>query len=365
VTAVFGLWAFVAAAVIAMTTLSISLKSGTVDLLERVIWDIGWLGWAPLTFLILKICQKHPIDRQRKLPTIVRLAVYGVGVVMLQVLIDFTCNTILGALLRNVPFTWKHLLFIAVYKGHIYYGVYWMIVGAAHAMEFHRRYRESELVSSQLETKLANAELDRLKTQLQPHFLFNTHNTIVSLMLKEETQAAIRMLTRLSDLLRITLSRSGQQLVPLREELETLRLYLEIQRERFRDRLSIAINVPADLEEAEVPHLLLQPLVENALQHGLEDVTENGRLDVIVLRDGTSLVLTVRDNGVGFHDRKGTGGKNREGKGIGLKNTRERLQQFYGSRQQLSIQRPPEGGCAVTVRIPYQKCIPTEKVLAS
>jgi sensor histidine kinase YesM len=359
---VVGLWAFVAVAVIAMTTLSIFMKSGSVDLLERVIWDIGWMGWAPLTFLVLRICRRHPIDRQRKLPTIARLATYGVGVVLLQIAIDFTCNSILGMTLRGAPFNGRHLLFIAVYKGHIYYGVYWMIVGAAHAMEFHRRYRESELVSSQLETKLANAELDRLKTQLQPHFLFNAHNTIVSLMLKQENETAIRMLTRLSDLLRISLSRSGQQLVPLREELETLKLYLEIQRERFRDRLSIAIDAPPDLEEAEVPHLLLQPLVENALRHGLENVTENGRLEVVVARDADSLVLIVRDNGVGFDDEKGTASDPSSGCGIGLTNTRERLQQFYGARQSLVINRPADGGCAVTIRIPYRPRTPRETV---
>src|SRR5690606_3073765 len=117
--------------------------------------------------------------------------------------------------------------------------VYWMIVGVAHAIDYHRRFRETELIASQLATKLATAELDRLKSQLQPHFLFNAHHAIVSLMLKRENDAAIRMLTRLSDLLRISLSRAGQQFVTVREELETLRLYLEIQRERFRDRLTI------------------------------------------------------------------------------------------------------------------------------
>jgi sensor histidine kinase YesM len=364
VAGVVGLWAFVAAAVIAMTTLSISMKSGNVDLLERVIWDIGWMGWAPLTFLVLRICRRHPIDRHRKLPTIARLAVYGMGVVLLQMTIDFSTNSILGLLLRDVSLSWRPLPYIAVYKGHIYYGVYWMIVGAAHAMEFHRRYRESELVSSQLETKLANAELDRLKTQLQPHFLFNAHNTIVSLMLKQENEAAIRMLTRLSDLLRISLSRSGQQLVALREELETLRLYLEIQRERFHDRLSVAIDAPSDLEDAEVPHLLLQPLVENALQHGLEDVTENGRLEVIVAREADSLVLVVRDNGAGF-DAKNVAASVSPGCGIGLTNTRDRLQQFYGAQQSLVINRPAGGGCAVTIRIPYRMSVSTGQVTVS
>jgi uncharacterized protein YjbI with pentapeptide repeats/two-component sensor histidine kinase len=258
--------------------------------------------------------------------------------------------------MARTDFTGAHLLYIVVFKAHIYYGVYWMIVGAAHAVEYHRRYRETEWISSQLEAKLANAELDRLKAQLQPHFLFNAHHAIVALMLKRDNDAAIRMLTRLSDLLRISLARSGQQYVTLREELETLRLYLDIQHERFRDRLTINLDAPPELEAAEFPHLLLQPLVENALHHGLEDVTENARLEVAVSRDADVLICTVRDNGVGFGadgEASGSAG-NGNGKGIGLVNPRDRLQQLYGAEQSLMIASTPGGGCAVTVRIPYR-----------
>jgi LytS/YehU family sensor histidine kinase len=274
------------------------------------------------------------------------------------------CNITLGWMLRGTPFKWAHLLYVVVYKAHIYYGVYWMIVGAAHAVEYHRRYRETEWISSQLEAKLANAELDRLKAQLQPHFLFNAHHAIVALMLKRDNDAAIRMLTRLSDLLRISLARSGQQFVTLREELETLRLYLDIQHERFRDRLTIAVSAPPELEAAEVPHLLLQPLVENALHHGLEDVTENARLEVAVSRKGDALVCTVRDNGVGFGaDEKVSGSRGiGNGNGIGLGNTRERLQQLYGADQSLVIASTPGVGCTVTIRIPYRASATTARL---
>ena len=353
--AVFALWAFIAAAVITMTGVGIALKSGRLDLLERTIWDIGWIGWAPLTYLILALCRRHPIDRQRKIPTVLRLAAFGVGIVLIQIAFDLVCISVLNYLLRDVPFTWRTLLYIAVYKAHIYYGVYWMIVGAAHAYEFHARYLTSQVVASQLEAKLATAELSILKGQLQPHFLFNTHNSIVALMMKQENAAAIRMLTRLSDLLRISLSHSRRQIVELCEELATLRLYLDIQHERFRERLTIEVDVPEDLHDAAVPHLLLQPLVENALSHGLGDVTENGRLEVSARRETDCLVLTVRDNGAGFGCTTLSAHSAAVSGGVGLTNTRERLQQLYGDAQSLTIESSPGQGCTVIARLPFAR----------
>lgn len=360
--AVIALWIFIALGSLAMTSLAQVAKAGRVDLVERVIWEAGWVGWIALTYLVLEICRRHPIDRQRKLTSVARLAIYGLGVVLLQIAFDFACNTTLGRLLKGTPLTWSHLLYITVYKAHLYYGVYWMIVGAAHAYEFHARYLKSQLLSSQLEVKLANAELSLLKGQLQPHFLFNTHNSIVSLMLKNDNPAAIRMLTRLSDLLRISLSHSRQQLVQLREELATLRLYLEIQHERFRDRLEIKVEVPENLHDAELPHLILQPLVENALSHGLGDVTEDGQLSVSGRREGDRLILRVSDNGAGFDI--GPGGRRSRPQatgGVGLTNTQERLQQLYGDAQSLEIESRRGQGCVVTIWIPYHCAKPKER----
>jgi LytS/YehU family sensor histidine kinase len=189
---------------------------------------------------------------------------------------------------------------------------------------------------------------------LQPHFLFNTHNTIVALILKQENDAAIRMLTRLSDLLRISLSLSGQQVVTVREELQTLSLYLDIQRERFRDRLTVDVDAPDHVLDAEIPHLLLQPLVENALLHGLENVTENARLTISVRREGEELSCTVYDNGAGFSLGRATEDSG-NGRGMGLANTRERLQQLYGLRQSLAITSTPGRGCRVALRLPLRR----------
>lgn len=355
--AIVALWIGFTISAILLTWVATRVKTGAWDLVNQVIWESGWIGWAPMSLLALALCRRFPLDRRRLSASAARLAGLGIGVVFLQLSFEFSVNTTLGMWLRDYPFDWSRFLLISAYKSHAYYAVYWMIVGAAHAVEYHRRYRASELISSQLEARLANAELDRLKTQLQPHFLFNAHHTIVSLMLKQENDAAIRMLTRLSDLLRKSLSRSGQQFVTLREELDTLRLYLEIQRERFRDRLAIAIDAPPELLDAQVPHLLLQPLVENAFRHGLEDVSENGRLEIAASRDGDALVCVVRDNGAGF-DAGANGGSGAGG--IGLANTRERLQQLYGARQSLAIRSPAGGGCEVAIRVPYSKSVPAE-----
>ena len=351
--AVVALWIFITLASMAMTAAAQSLKTGNIDVIDRVIWDTGWLGWIPLTYLVLALCRKHPVDRERKVSSVARLAGYGIVIVVLQMAFDFACNTVLGMWLRNAPFTWMNLLYLAVYKAHIYYGVYWMIVGAAHAYEFHARYLRTQLLSSQLEAKLAQAELSLLKRQLQPHFLFNTHNAIVALMLKQDSPAAIRMLTRLSDLLRISLSHSRKQLVPLGEELATLRLYLDIQCERFRDRLQIDLDAPEELHEAEVPHFLLQPLVENALAHGLGDVTENGVVEVRARREVDTLILTVRDNGAGFANGSADNHRGARVGGVGLSNTHERLQQLYGESQSLEIKSAPGAGCLISIRIPY------------
>lgn len=362
--ALVGFWLLFALGVVPVTWIGGRIKYGSSDLVTQVIWESGWAGWALTSFVVLALCRRFPVDRAHLAFSVGRLAAFGLGVVVFQVLVDFAINAVLGIALRHAGLVWKHAVFIAAYKSHVYYAVYWMIVGVAHAYEFHRRYRESELTASQLEAKLAQAELERLKTQLQPHFLFNAHHTIVALMLKKENAAAIRMLTRLSDLLRISLSRSGQQVVTLREELETLGLYLEIQRERFRDRLAIEIVAPEELQDAEVPHLLLQPVVENALLHGLEDVTENARLEIRISRRTDALVCEVRDNGAGFSPEKPQS-DGASPSGIGLPNTRDRLQQLYGSNQTLVIASLPGQGCTVTIQIPFRRRAAARPVLAS
>ncbi len=225
---------------------------------------------------------------------------------------------------------------------------YWAIVGLSHALDFHRESQERELASAQLETKLAEAQLQALQRQLHPHFLFNTLHTISALM-HRDTEAADAMLARLSDLLRLTLDRVGTQQVSLKDELDFLHKYLDIERTRFADRLQVSTEIEPETLDASVPNLVLQPLVENALRHGLAPKIGGGQVEIIARRLGDELQLVVRDNGAGLS----TDAKHAFESGVGLSNTRSRLQHLYAGRHRFEFHTPLGGGLAVTIQIPF------------
>lgn len=249
---------------------------------------------------------------------------------------------------------------------------YFALVGAYHAYDYARRLREREteaarlaLKATRLEASLAQANLDSLRMQLNPHFLFNTLNAISVLALKGEDRGVVRMLTLLSDLLRVTLD-NRDQIVSLRQELEVLDRYLEIESVRFEDRLSLERDIDPDTLTAEVPSLLLQPIVENAIGHGISRHAGPGtvRIEAEII-DGEVLQLRVLDTGPGFAadstrgrampTRSGSAPtRSGNGTGVGIANTRSRLEQLYGDRQELVLEDRPEGGACVTVRLPLR-----------
>jgi two-component system, LytTR family, sensor kinase len=228
-------------------------------------------------------------------------------------------------------------------------GTYAPIVLIAHAVSYYRKLRDRERQTSQLETQLTKAHLRALKSQLQPHFLFNTMHSISALMLTD-VPAADRMMTRLSDLLRMSLENDGVQVTRLSRELEFVTGYLEIEKVRFGERLGVTLDIVPETLDAQVPHLLLQPLVENAVRHGVARLSANGKLRIAATHDGRSLLLAIRDNGPGLGDSDAPGAK----AGLGLRATRERLQTLYGGDQSLHVRNLPEGGVEVSVRIPFQ-----------
>jgi two-component system LytT family sensor kinase len=225
---------------------------------------------------------------------------------------------------------------------------YWAIVGLSHALDFHRESQEREITAVQLEARLAEAQLEALQRQLHPHFLFNTLNTISALM-HRDIDAADAMLERLSDLLRLTLDRISLQQVPLKDELDFIEKYLEIERTRFGDRLKVHYDIGPGILDALVPTLLLQPLVENAVRHGIAPKVGGGRLEIAARRDGDRLRLVVRDNGAGL----GNDTLQAFNTGVGLSNTRSRLEHLYGEQHRFEFHRPPDGGLAVDVVIPF------------
>jgi len=228
-------------------------------------------------------------------------------------------------------------------------GTYVPIVLIAHAVSYYRRFRERELRTSQLETQLAKARLQALKIQLQPHFLFNTLHSISALMLTD-VPAADKMMTRLSDLLRMTLEDNETQVTTLSRELECVNGYLEIENIRFEDRLSIVFDIAPDTLDAEVPHLLLQPLVENAVRHGISRLSSGGEIRIVASHDEHCLHLRVRDNGPGLGNGDGPQSK----VGLGLRATRERLEALFGNAQSFEVRAPAEGGVEAYVRIPFR-----------
>ena len=226
--------------------------------------------------------------------------------------------------------------------------VYGGILGVCYAMDYYRKYREREYLASQLEAQLAQAQLDSLRMQLHPHFLFNTLNGIVGLVRDNKNQAAVSMLVGLSDLLRHALEHSNRQEVELKEELNFIKLYLDIQQMRFSDRLQIELDIDSKTMRALVPNLILQPLVENALRHGIGRSAEAGLVGIRSRIVDESLELIVFDNGVGLSSDwqlKGSGG-------IGLANTAARLQQLYSRDQRFDIRNRENGGVEIVIVIP-------------
>jgi LytS/YehU family sensor histidine kinase len=225
---------------------------------------------------------------------------------------------------------------------------YLLIVLIALAMSYYRRSQERELLALQLEGQLAKAHLQSLKSQLQPHFLFNTMHSISALMLTD-VKAADRMMARLSDLLRVSLETAGTQITTLNRELEFVDCYLEIEKVRFEERMRVILEIAPDTLDAQVPHLLLQPLVDNAVKHGISKMKSGGEIHITAKAHDGELLMEVTDNGPGLKNQKTL-----PSNGLGLRITRERLESLYGQNQSLDLVSPVEGGLSIRVRIPYR-----------
>lgn len=225
--------------------------------------------------------------------------------------------------------------------------VYWILVSLVHALRYHQRFQERERQALELEGRLNEARLHALRMQLHPHFLFNTLNAIATLVHKDP-QLADDMIGNLSELLRAALDTSSQQVIPLRQELEFLDRYLQIQQARFGDRLEVVREIDSALLDCLIPTMILQPLVENAVRHGIEPNTGPGRLTLSARRDAGRLRLVVTDNG------KGLSATTAPVEGIGLANTRARLAQLYGESGRLTLTCSPAGGLAAEIELPLQ-----------
>jgi sensor histidine kinase YesM len=229
-------------------------------------------------------------------------------------------------------------------------GIYLLIALTSYAYDYYRRFREGQLRTLQLEAQLSHAQLQALKMQLHPHFLFNTLHSI-SALLNKDVESARKMITRLGDFLRLTLENSGSQEVTLQQEMEFLRCYLEIERIRFQNRLVTRMDISPQSLEAKVPNLILQPIVENAIRHGIAPRSTTGLLEIEAKRLNGTLRIQVRDNGPGLPKHRTS--DNLIKKGLGLANTETRLERLYGADHFFDLSNDPAGGLIVTLEIPF------------
>ncbi|MEW6050476.1 MAG: histidine kinase [Candidatus Zixiibacteriota bacterium] len=318
---------------------------------QAIVWSlIEWYIWGLLSLVIVRVCVWLPFDRKTWKRSLFLQIAAAVPIVLLHVVVWASLSRATSHWYYN-----KVTSFAGTYSDAILGGIvgraqaglltYFLIAAAVYAIRHYRSLREREVHLASLQAQLAGARLETLKAQLHPHFLFNTLNAISSLIHTDPGQADY-VIARLSDLLRTTLDSSASQQWTLRQELAFLDCYLDIQKCRFPDRLRVRQDIDPDTLDALVPTVALQPLVENAIRHGISHRVEGGELIIRGRRENTQLVLEVADDGPGFVNG------NRDGSGKGIALTRDRLHQFFGENGSLTITQQRHNGVLASIRIP-------------
>ena len=311
---------------------------------------VYWYVWAACTPLVIGLAKRFPLTGPRRAP---HIAIHTIASLMMGPLASFTEYFLSRGLLRVFRITDPGVLrllppFAVSFLSMSFTGMltYWLVVGLYQSIHFYQAAMERQTIAAQLETQLSHAELENLKSQLHPHFLFNSLHTIGVLM-QEDVDAASHLLVCLGDLLRMALERRENE-ITLQSELEFVGKYLEIEQTRFHDRLKVHMDVPPDLLAVYVPSLALQPLVENAIKHGISVDSAAGRLEIAAQRLNGRVWLCVRDDGPG----PAPGSRLRFG--VGLTNVQSRLKQLYGNESSLELTGGNGRGCEAIITIPLR-----------
>jgi len=326
------------------------------ELRNEWIWTVmqipHWLLWAPATPLIFAATNRYPFTRGRVARSMLaHLALAALAIVFVEgsyAQLALLVERLAGIAIvpgRPSPLALTAIAVFVPVGGIV---TYTAVVCVASALTAQRRLREREVRSALLEADLSRAQVQAIKMQVQPHFLFNTLHAI-NVLIKEDPAVATRMVTLLGDLLRHTLTRAAVAKVPLRSELDVLALYLDIERVRFHDRLTVIYDVADATLSALVPDLVLQPLAENAIKHGIGARTEGGTVWINARVEADALILEVVDSGAG------PAGDDPAPERIGLSTVRARLERLYGSRQSLTLARVPGGGCVALISLPFEE----------
>jgi signal transduction histidine kinase len=353
---IFGAWTVIGLIEACLNMVMMELNNKPISIPRAVFLGVSdWYIWAAFTPLILWGMRSHPIE-QRQWPArfvlhlvasfAVSLAIIAIQIPILEWINPAPSSSVMPEPVSSFDLFTRLLLFRLV----LYIVVYWVILAITHAIAYYRKFREREMQAVLLESRLTQAQLQVLKMQLQPHFLFNTLNAISALM-HQDVELADRMIARLAELLRSTLESAGTQEVPLKQELEFIELYLEIEQARLGPRLVVRMDAEPEVMDAYVPNLILQPLVENAIRHGIAPRPETGHIEIRAHRQNGCLQVEVLDDGPGLSPNTKSGGR----EGVGLANTRARLKQLYGAAHQFTVANRRGGGLAVTLRVPFRE----------
>jgi sensor histidine kinase YesM len=302
--------------------------------------------WALVTPLVLWLARRFCIDRNHWFRKFALHFVFSLVLVSVLISVHFVVYMFLvGQASSITPLRLAGYLYPNLDRWLL---VYWLILLMSHAFNYYNSFRKGELKASQLRTQLVQSQLEALKMQVQPHFLFNTLHSI-SALLSKDTEGARKMITRLGDFLRLTLENSGSMEVTLQQEIEFLNGYLEIERIRFQDRLTTDIKIDPDVLEARVPNLILQPIVENAMRHAVGN-SRSGHVEITAAPRNGAVHIEVKDNGPGLQADRTF--ETRRGKGLGLTNTQARLVGLYGTAARFEMTNRPSGGLVVSIEIP-------------
>lgn len=319
----------------------------------QALWTMaGWYTWVPASLIALALARHVRIGRDTWYWALPLHTVAAAGNSLLASLL-YTGMRATAARFGGAPIDDAGTYVRDVFLGSVALDslLYLTILVAVHAFEYYRRYSAERLRTARLTAELTEARLQALKMQLHPHFLFNTFNTISMLVRRRRQAQAVEMIASLSSFLRYVLDHTDLQVVPIDEEINLLNSYLAIEHIRFGDRLTARVEIAPDVHQALVPTLLLQPLVENAIRHGVEPVERPGTVTVVVRRRDEVLDIVVSDDGLGLQDDW----LRSPGFGTGLRNTKARLERLYGPDHTLSLRRAAEGrGTTVALSIPFR-----------